>query len=121
MKWIGLEWRKGREIGEKSCPKFIFSRKHIKHISPPPTKKTFPGRTKSPAGIPLGFGEGGQGAGPGPRLNSRGQEAGPGPNVNISYYISIIRIILIYKNHICIYHIILVYKNHISIYHIILI
>ena len=39
-------------------------------------------KKKAPQGIPLGYREGGRGAGPGPRLNSRGQGAGPGPNVN---------------------------------------
>ena len=29
MKWIGLEWRKGGEIGEKSCPKPTPSLIHI--------------------------------------------------------------------------------------------
>ena len=61
------------------APKLTFSRKHIKHnfkINNP-----FVGK-KSPAGIPLGYREGGQCAGPGPRLNGRGQGAGPGPNVN---------------------------------------
>ena len=36
MKWIGLEWRKGREIGEQSCPKTHFLTKT--HKTPFPTK-----------------------------------------------------------------------------------
>ena len=81
MKWIGLEWRKGGEIGEKSCPKtHFFEKTHRTHFR---KKKKCPfSGTKSPAGIPLSFGEGGRGAGPGPRLNGKGQGAGPGPNVN---------------------------------------
>ncbi len=52
MKWIGLEWRKGGEIGEKSCSKLTFSRKHIKHNFKKQIRP-FSGK-KSPAGIPLG-------------------------------------------------------------------
>ena len=63
------------------APKVTFSRKHIKHNFKNKKNIHFSEKQK-PAGIPLSFGEGGQGAGPGPRLNSRGQVAGPGPNVN---------------------------------------
>ena len=80
MKLIGLEWRKRREICEKSCPQSHFSEKTHK-TQFQKQKSLFFGKTK-PAGIPPSLGEGGQGAGPGPNVNGKGQGAGPGPNVN---------------------------------------
>ena len=53
MKWIGLEWRKGGGIGEKSRPKLTSSRKHIKQIFE--KYALFRKQTKT-AGIPLSFG-----------------------------------------------------------------
>ena len=76
MKWIGLEWRKGGGIGEKSCPKLSFSRKHINSLK---NKLTFFWETKNLREYPSASIRGAR-AGPGPRLNSRGQGAGPGPS-----------------------------------------
>ena len=54
MKWIGLEWRKGREIGEKSCPKTHFSEKtHKTHFQT--KKRHFFETKKKTQGIPLGY------------------------------------------------------------------
>ena len=50
---IGLEWRKRREIGEKSCPKLSFPRKHIKHISK--NKCAHLSKKTKTAGIHLSF------------------------------------------------------------------
>ena len=47
MKWIGLEWRKGGEIGEKSCPKTHFLEKtHKTHF--PKTKTSIFRKKKKP-------------------------------------------------------------------------
>ena len=72
MKWIGLEWRKRREIGEKSCPKSHFSENTQKpHFQK--KRRHFPEEKKASAGIPLSLGEGVRGAGPGPNKNEIGQ------------------------------------------------
>ena len=69
-------------IGEKSCSKTHFFEKTQKTHFQKNKHPFFRKKEKKTAGIPLGFGEGGQGAGPGPNVNGRGQGAGPGPNVN---------------------------------------
>ena len=84
MKWIGLEWRKGGEIGEKSFPEtHFFEKTHKTHF--PPKKTSIIRTKKAPQGYPPADARWAGGAGPGPNVNSRGQGAGPGPNVNILY------------------------------------
>ena len=53
MKWIGLEWRKGGGIGEKSCPEnSLFRKTHMKRISNNKQKHVGEGG-KASGGIPL--------------------------------------------------------------------
>ena len=73
MKWIGLEWRKGGKIGEKSCPKTHFFEKthksHFKNKMCPFLEKT----KKKTQGYPLEIARWARGAGPGPNINEMGQ------------------------------------------------
>ena len=68
----GLEWRKGGEIGEKSCPKrYFFEKTHKTHVQQ--QKHIFFGKKKSRRDTPqLSLGGSG-GAGPGPNRNKIGQ------------------------------------------------
>ena len=73
MKWIGLEWKKRREIGEKKTPqKLTFSRKHIKHISKK-KRRHFSGKKKPRRDTTQLANRWVGGAGPGPNRNKIGQ------------------------------------------------
>ena len=68
IKWIGLEWRKGREIGEKSCPKIHFLTKtHKTHFQK--EIRPFFGKHKAPQGYPLETARWARGTGSGPNVN----------------------------------------------------
>ena len=72
MKWIGLEWRKGGEIGEKSCPKtHFFEKTHKTHFQKQNT--SISRKKKAPQGYPLEIARWARGAGPGPNVNEIGQ------------------------------------------------
>ncbi len=73
MKWIGLEWRKGGRIGEKSCPQTHFFEKTHKTHFPPKKKTSFSEKNKKRRDTPLEIARWARGAGPGPRLNKIGQ------------------------------------------------
>ena len=71
MKWIGLEWRKRREIGEKSCPKIHFLTKtHKTHFQ---QKQILFSGKKARQRYPLAIARRARGAGPGPNVNEIGQ------------------------------------------------